>query len=136
MKIKYFSFLLLVALFSLTTGCDKEEELVEVSFTVVNTTDGTLLIEYDFIAEDCELTNNCGIRQEISDLARPNSGRTLYITDEVAIGFDIETLFDRFQLYKDLAPSNFVFWNTDKLTQTQANGSLNYTLTVDEDFFQ
>lgn len=136
MKIKYLSLLFLITLFSLTTGCDKEEEILEVSFAVVNLTNGTLLIEYDFIAIDCELTNDCGIRQEISDLAPPNSTRNLFITDEVEVGVDIETLFNRFQLYKDLEPSNFDFWDTDKLTQNQSNGSLNYILTVDETFFQ
>lgn len=136
MKMKYFSMLVLAVIFMLTIGCDKEEELLEINFTVVNTTDGTLLVEYDFISRDCELTNDCGIRQEISDLVPPNSGKNLFITDEVEVGLDIRALFNRFQLYKELEPSNFVFWDSDKIIETQANGSLNYTLTVDEDFFQ
>jgi hypothetical protein len=123
--------LLFIFLISLSTTSCKKDKYSSADFFVSNQTGSTIRIDYSVrtcFSGDCAPTN---YSLEISDAQL----KQLWIEDKIKDGSGPETLFYRFEIFRNGVKSTYDFWDTSSIVETEKDNRMTYTLTVDNSFF-
>lgn len=112
----------------------KKKTYYDIDFIVENNCGEQINVEYSI--RICSSIGNSCSPQDFNDYISPNQSVELYVKDNMTEDADIQNAFLELNIIKGSETSDYIFWDSDKLSKTKYDDRIEYILTVDSAFFK